>query len=430
LQEKKGIPLIWKIALGFILGVGAGLFFGDKVEVVKPLGTIFISLLKMLIVPLVFTSLVVGTASIGDPLSLGRIGFKTVVLYLLTTAVAITIGLGVGSFAKPGVGMNLERDVSGQVVSAEVRGYQIEEGKIKSQVAAMESRAQAAPKGLVDVIVNIFPTNPIKSLADGNMLQIIVFAIFFGIAAVLAGEKGKFIVDVMSSAAEVMYKVTHMVMHFAPFGVFALIAVTVSQYGPSVLLPFGKVILAVAAGCVIHAVVVYSGLVTLFTRKSPFWFFGGIKEATLTAFVTRSSAATLPVTMECTQNMGVSEKISSFVLPLGATINMDGTALYQGVCALFVAQAFGIELTTSMQISIILTATLASVGTAGVPGAGLIMLTLVLTQAGLPLEGVALIAGIDAVLDMFRTALNITGDACVATVIAKTENELDIPKAA
>jgi Na+/H+-dicarboxylate symporter len=429
LKEKKGIPLIWKIAIGFVLGVGAGLLLGDKVTVVKPLGTIFVNLLKMLIVPLVFTSLVVGTASIGDPLTLGRIGLKTIILYLLTTAVAITIGLGIGSLTKPGEGMNLQRDVSGQVISAEVKGYQIEEGTIKSQVASMESKAQSAPKGLVDVIVSIFPTNPIKALADGNMLQIIIFAIFFGIAAVLAGEKGKFVVDVMGSAADVMYKVTHMVMLFAPYGVFALIAVTVSQYGASVLLPFGKVILAVAGGCIIHAVIVYSGLVTIFTRKSPFWFFGGVKEATLTGFVTRSSSATLPVTMECVQNMGVSEKISSFVLPLGATINMDGTALYQGVCALFVAQAFGIELTSSMQISIILTATLASIGTAGVPGAGLIMLTLVLTQAGLPLEGVALIAGIDAVLDMFRTALNITGDACVATVIAKSENEIDLPKA-
>ena len=221
--------------------------------------------------------------------------------------------------------------------------------------------------------------------------------------------------------AEVMYKMTAIVMKFAPYGVFALIAATVSKYGMAVLLPFAKVIAAVYIGCIIHAVVIYSGLVTVFTRKSPMWFFRGIKEASLTAFVTRSSAGTLPVTMECCHNMGVPEKVSSFVLPLGATINMDGTALYQGVCALFIAQAFNIPLTIGAQMGILLTATLGSIGTAGVPGAGLIMLTLVTTQAGLPIEGVAMITGIDAILDMIRTSLNITGDAAVATVVARSE---------
>jgi Na+/H+-dicarboxylate symporter len=224
-----------------------------------------------------------------------------------------------------------------------------------------------------------------------------------------------------------MYKVTELVMSLAPYGVFALIAVTVSKYGISVLAPFAKVIGAVYLGCIAHAIIVYSGLVSLVTKKSPTWFFSGIKEASITAFVTRSSSATLPVTMTCTQeNMGVSEKISSFVLPLGATINMDGTALYQGVCALFIAQAFGIDLSLGAQVGIIVTATLASIGTAGVPGAGLIMLTLVVTQAGLPMEGVALVAGIDAVLDMARTSLNVTGDACITTVVAKTEGELSL----
>lgn len=397
-QAKKGIPLIWKITIGFVLGALAGIFLGPKVMVVKPVGTIFITLLKMLIVPLVFSSLVVGVSSIGDPKTLGRIGIKTIALYLFTTAIAITIGLAMGNFFQPGAGMAIEG------------------------VAAAVAKT---PPTMSQVIIGMFPKNPINSMAQGKMLQIIVFALFFGIAALMAGEKGKPVIKLMDSIAETMYKVTAIVMELAPYGVFALIAVTVSTYGISVLAPFAKVIGAVYLGCIIHAIVVYSGLVTLVTRKSPMWFFRGVREASLTAFVTRSSSATLPVTMTCTQeNMGVSERISSFVLPLGATINMDGTALYQGVCALFIAQAFGIDLSIGAQVGIIVTATLASVGTAGVPGAGLIMLTLVVTQSGLPMEGVALVAGIDAVLDMARTSLNVTGDACVTTVIAKTEGEL------
>jgi Na+/H+-dicarboxylate symporter len=399
------MPLIWKIAIGFILGILAGLFFGPSTAFIAPVGKIFIMLLKMLIVPLVFSSLVVGTASIGDPKSLGRIGIKTILLYLGTTAVAITIGLALGNFLAPGAGMNLAADLSG-------------------------FKAPTPPK-MIDVLYGLFPTNPVKSLADGNMLQIIVFALFFGLSAVFAGEKGKPVIRLMDSVAETMYKLTGIVMALAPYGVFALIANTVASYGVSVLAPFAKVIFTVYLGCIIHAVVVYSGLVTLATGKSPLWFFSGVKEASLTAFVTRSSSATLPITMRIAQdNLGVSERISSFVLPLGATINMDGTALYQGVCSLFVAQAFGLDLSLGAQMGIVLTATLASIGTAGVPGAGLIMLTLVLTSAGLPIEGVALVAGIDAVLDMARTALNETGDACVSTGIAKWEKELDLKEPA
>ncbi|MEA3284354.1 MAG: dicarboxylate/amino acid:cation symporter [Synergistota bacterium] len=399
-QTRKKIPLIWKITIGFVLGIVAGVMIGPKVAVVEPIGKIFITLLKMLIVPLVFSSLVVGVSSVGDPKTLGRIGIKTILLYLGTTAVAIVIGLSMGHFFQPGAGMNIEN------------------------VTAVSGKT--APT-LAQVIVGMFPSNPIQALAQGHMLQIIVFSLFFGIAAVLAGEKGKTILSAMDSIAETMYKVTELVMSLAPYGVFALIAVTVSKYGISVLAPFAKVIGAVYLGCIAHAIIVYSGLVSLVTKKSPIWFFSGIKEASITAFVTRSSSATLPVTMTCTQeNMGVSEKISSFVLPLGATINMDGTALYQGVCALFIAQAFGIDLSLGAQVGIIVTATLASIGTAGVPGAGLIMLTLVVTQAGLPMEGVALVAGIDAVLDMARTSLNVTGDACITTIVAKTEGELSL----
>jgi len=398
-EERKKFPLIWKIALGFVLGIAAGAVFKEQSQLLAPIGKIFITLLKMLIVPLVFSSLVVGTASLGDPRKLGRIGAKTIALYLVTTAVAIVIGLFLGNIIQPGSGMALSVDTSG----------------FKAPV----------PPSTLDVLLGIFPDNIAKSLVESNMLQIIVFALFFGVSAVLAGEKGKPVIAFMDSVAETMYKLTGIVMAFAPYGVFALIATTVAKYGLSVLAPFGKVILAVYLGCFLHAALVYSGLIMIVVRKSPFWYFKGVRESTLTAFVTRSSSATLPVTMRVAQeNLGVSEGISSFVLPLGATINMDGTALYQGVCALFIAQAYGLPLGIGAQLSIILTATLASIGTAGVPGAGLIMLTLVLTAVGLPVEGVALVAGIDAVLDMARTAINVTGDSCVAAVVAKTEGEL------
>lgn len=396
MSEKK-IPLIWQIGIGFILGIVAGAVLGEKVQIVEPVGSIFLTLLKMLIVPLVFSSLVVGAASIGDPRDLGRIGIKTIAFYLVTTAVAITIGLLLGNFLQPGVGL-----------------------------AIGEGAAFKAPEApsIKNVIMGLFPANPLKAAVDGNMLQIIVFALFLGVSAVLAGEKGKPFINFFDSLAETMYKLTGIVMKIAPYGVFALIAVTVSKYGMSVLAPFAKVILAVYVGCALQVILVYSGLITVFVKKSPFWFLKGIREAGLTAFVTRSSSATLPITMRNTQeNLGISEKVSSFVLPLGATINMDGTALYQGVCALFVAQAYGLTLGMGAQLSIILTATLASIGTAGVPGAGLIMLTLVLTAVGLPLEGAALVAGIDAVLDMARTSVNVIGDSCVAAVVASTEGE-------
>ncbi|MBR0107835.1 MAG: dicarboxylate/amino acid:cation symporter, partial [Pyramidobacter sp.] len=394
-EKKGGVSLIWQISIGFIAGIVFGRMASPQVVgYVAPLGSIFMALLNMLIVPLVLSSLIVGVASLGDLTALGRIGVKTVVLYLLTTAAAIAIGLALGNIMQPGAGMDL--------------------------ALAKATEAKAAPS-LGQVLTNMFPKNAFAAMVNANMLQIIVFALFFGVALTMAGEKGKPALAFFDSMAEVMYKMTAIVMKFAPYGVFALIAGTVSKYGMAVLLPFAKVIGAVYIGCIIHAVVIYSGLVTAFARKSPMWFFRGIKEASLTAFVTRSSAGTLPVTMECCHNMGVPEKVSSFVLPLGATINMDGTALYQGVCALFIAQAYGIPLNLSAQLGILLTATLGSIGTAGVPGAGLIMLTLVTTQAGLPIEGVAMIAGIDAILDMIRTSLNITGDAAVATVVARTE---------
>lgn len=400
--------LTTKILIGLIAGIIVGLMLGGNPEiankVIKPFGTLFLRMIKMIIVPLVLSSLVVGAASTGDVRKLGRIGGKTIAYYLVTTAVAVTIGLILGNIIDPGAGLSIPVDAT--------------------------VKAREAPS-IVDTVLNIIPTNPLSSLVEGKMLQIIAFALFLGIGITLIGEKGKPFLNFFESMAEVMYKITGIVMSYAPIGVFALITPVVAVNGPSVLLPLAKVIVAVYLGCLLHATVVYSSLVKAFAKMNPLTFFKGILPASTVAFSTCSSSGTLPVTIKSTRdNLGVSEGVSSFVLPLGATINMDGTALYQGVCALFVAQVYGLSLTLGQQLTIVLTATLASIGTAGVPGAGFIMLTMVLQSVGLPLEGAALIAGIDRVLDMARTSVNVTGDASAAVVIAATENELQMPEEA
>lgn len=403
---KNKLNLTTKIFIGLIFGIIVGLCFTSNPvfleTFIKPVGTLFINLIKLVIVPLVLASLVVGAASIGDPKKLGRIGGKTLSYYLLTTAFAVTIGLLLGTILNPGAGLSIP--------------------------AGAAAEAKEVPK-LIDTILNIVPSNPLKAIVDGNMLQIIVFALLLGIAVtMLPKEKGKPFVNFFDSLAEIMYKITAIVMELAPYGVFALISPVVAKNGPAVLIPFAKVIIAVYLGCILHAVIVYSSAVSVIGKISPIKFFKGIAPAAMTAFSTSSSSATLPVTMKnVTENLGVSEKVASFVLPLGATINMDGTALYQGVCVLFVAQVYGIDLTLVQMGTIVLTATLASIGTAGVPGAGLIMLTMVLQAVGLPLEGVALIAGIDRILDMMRTCVNVVGDTSAAVVVGASEKEISVP---
>ncbi len=401
----RGLMLWQQIFVALALGAGLGIVLNqtghaDIALAVKPVGTMFVNAIKMLIVPLIFVSLVVGMTSMQDLGKMGRVGLKTVLLYLVTTAIAITIGLGLGILLKPGAGIDMS------AAAAAVDGTE-------------------APS-LVQIVVDLIPTNPISAAVDGNVLQIIVFAILFGIAINMAGDKGRLVRDFFESLSEVIYKLTAIVIAFAPYGVFALMVWVAGTYGLDMLLPLGKVIFAVYLGCVIHAVLVYGGMIRLLARLNPLRFFQGVFEPAMVAFTSTSSSGTLAVSMTAAEkNLGVSRGIASFVLPLGATINMDGTALYQGVCALFVAQAFGIDLTGTDYLTIILTATLASIGTAGVPGAGVIMLSLVLASVGLPLEGVAVIAGIDRILDMARTALNVTGDCAVAVVVAKSEGELD-----
>lgn len=401
---RKGIwssMALWKkILIGMILGVIVGAVMGPDAEILKPLGTLFINAIKMLIVPLVFCSLVVGVTSMQDTRKMGRIGLKSVVLYLLTTAVAISIGLGLGALVAPGAGIDMTAN-------------------------AAAPAAKEAPT-LIQTLLAMIPKNPISALASGNILQIIVFALGLGIALTLCGEKAEPAVKVFESLAEGMYKLTELVMKLAPYGIFGLMAWVAGKYGLDILLPLAKVIVAVYIGCILHVVVVYSGLIGLLGGLNPVRYLKGLINPASVAFTTTSSSGTLPATIKAArEELGISKGISSFVLPLGATINMDGTALYQGVCALFIAQAFGVDLAFSDYLLIIATSTLASVGTAGVPGAGLIMLSLVLTTVGLPMEGLAIVAGIDRILDMARTSVNVCGDLMVSTLVGKSENELD-----
>ena len=400
----KKIQLTTKILIGLTLGVVVGLMLQGSPEIatkfIKPFGTLFLNMIKMIIVPLVFSSLVVGAASIGDPKALGRVGGKTLGYYMVTTAIAVSIGIALSMIFKPGVGLTIPVDATAKAVTA---------------------------PALTDTLINIIPKNPLKALVEGQILQVIAFALFLGIGCTaLPKEKSEAFVSFFDATAEIMYKITAFIMMLAPFGVFALIVPVVASYGLDVLLPLAKVIGAVYFGCILHVIITYTTAIKVFTRMSPLQFLKGVAPVAITGFSTTSSSGTLPVTIRCTrENLGVSEKISSFVLPLGATINMDGTAIYQGICALFLAQVYGIDLTIGQMSTIVLTATLGSIGTAGVPGAGFIMLTLVLQSVGLPLEGLALIAGIDRILDMARTAVNVVGDASCAVVVATSENEID-----
>lgn len=391
---------LWQqILLGLALGVATGLVFKQDAQVLAPLGTLFLNAIKMLIVPLVFVSLVAGITAMQDSAKLGRISFKTILVYLVTTAFAVSIGLLFGALFNPGSGL--------------------------SMTASSAAQASQAPS-LVSILVGLVPSNPVTAFAEGNILQIIVFAIFLGVSMNLVGERAAPAIRLFDALAETFYKLTDLVMRVAPIGVFALTAGVVGSHGADVLLPLAGVIGVIYLASIAHVLLVYGGLLGLVGRLSPLRFLQGIAPALAVAFSTSSSSGTLPVSIECARkNLGVSEGVAGFVLPVGATINMDGTAIYQGVLALFIAQAFGIELNAGQYLMIILTATLASIGTAGIPGAGLIMLGLALTVAGLPLEGVALIAGIDRILDMARTTVNVAGDLMTTTLVGRSENELD-----
>ena len=404
-MERKKLSLTAKIAISLLLGVLAGLALQNyadfAVNYIKPFGTIYLNLIKMIVVPVVLLSIIQGIVSLQDVRKVGSIGVRTVVFYLCTTALAVTIGLFFANMLQVGAGYTLPAE-------------------------ALSYEASAAPS-FMSTLVNIFPSNAITPLANATMLQVIVIAIFFGFGIILAGDKGKLAADTVESFAEVAFKIMDMIIQLSAIGVFALICPVVAQNGPAVLLPLLKVILVAYTGYIVHMVVVYSLSVRTIAGMSPLTFFKGMSRPMIFAFSSASSVGALPFSLEATGKMGVRKEIASFVLPLGATINMDGTAIYQGVCAIFIAQIFGIDLTIGQQITIILTATLASIGTAGVPGSGVIMLAMVLQSVGLPLEGIALVAGIDRILDMGRTVVNITGDAactiCVDALDLKNERK-------
>ncbi len=402
MQLKLRFNLVTQIFAAFVLAIILGSIFGSKIDFLQPLGDLFLRLIKFVIAPLILSTLVVGVASMSDPKQLGRIGVKTIAYYLSTTAVAIIIGLAVAFLINPGTGVNITA----------------EEGSIPEA-------AVAEPQSPIDTFLNIVPTNPFEALASGNILQIIFFALFIGIAITMIGEKAAPVLSFFEGFAEIMYKITGIIMRVAPIGILGLMAPVVGEYGLSVLLPLLKVVIAVYIACIVHALVVYSIAVKTMGKLSPITFFKGIFPAALVAFSTASSAGTLPVTIKnTTENLGVPKRIASFVLPLGATINMDGTAIYQGVAVVFIAQFFDLQLTFLQLLTVVLTTVLASIGTAGVPGAGMIMLAMVLNSVNMPLEGIALIAGIDRVLDMMRTSVNIVGDASAAVIVAGSEREI------
>jgi len=406
----KKIKLHTKIFIGLILGVIVGLIFGEKATIIEPVGTIFLRLITMIVVPLVLVSLMLGAASLGDIRKLGRIGIKTIVYFTITTMIAISIGLVLANIVNPGYGLN--EDVQTELY----KNYES-----KAQVGIQKIGEKPSLK---DILINIVPTNPIKPLIEGNMLQVIFLGLLFGIILTLIKrEKSELLIKVLEGVNDTIIQVVHIAMKLAPYGVLALIASVIGQYGVGILITLLKYSLVVVGGLALYTFTINSLTVGFLGRINPMHFYKAVKEAMIIAFSTSSSNAALPVSLECVEHIGVSREYSSFVIPLGATINMDGTALYQGVAAVFIAQIYGIPLGIIDQITIVLMATLASVGAAGVPAAGIITLAMVLRQIGIPLEGIALILGVDRFLDMCRTTTNIIGDMACSVVIKESEEK-------
>ena len=416
------LALHWQILLGMVLGVLFAFLlvqfeWGKQfiVDWVKPFGTIFINLLKLIAVPLILASLIKGISDLKDISKLSKMGGRTIGLYVLTTVIAVSIGLVIVNIIKPG------SFISEQTRTELVSSYTAD---ANSKIEAANKQSEVGP---LQSLIDIVPDNIIKASADnGNMLQVIFFAVIFGIAMILLPEdKSKPVKDFFDSFNEIILKMIDIIMLFSPIGVFALLAAIVAE-SPSLDLfkALGMYGLTVIIGLIL-VMSFYLFLVKVFAKKSPKFFINGISPAQLLAFSTSSSAATLPVTMERTvDNLGVDDEVASFVLPIGATINMDGTSLYQAVAAVFIAQSFGMDLSLATQLGIIVTATLASIGSAAVPGAGMVMLVIVLAQAGIPEAGLALIFAIDRPLDMCRTTVNVTGDAAVSMIVAKSVNKL------
>lgn len=408
MKEKKKMSLAMQIFIALVLAIAAGLLLQKHAQFaetyIKPFGTIFLNLLKFIVVPIVLFSIMCGIISMRDIKKVGAIGLKTVVYYMCTTAFAITIGL---------IGGNLFKKMFPVIATTDL-SYQVGE-----------------KTSLMDTIVNIFPSNFISPMAEANMLQVIVMALLIGFAIILVGEeKNTRIITACNDLNDVFMKCMEMILKLSPNGVFCLLCPVVAANGATIIGSLAMVLLAAYVCYIVHAVVVYSFAVKTIGGISPLTFFKEMLPAIMFAFSSASSVGTLPINMECTEKLGTSREIASFILPLGATINMDGTAIYQGVCAIFIASCYGIHLTLPQMLTIIFTATLASIGTAGVPGAGMVMLAMVLTSVGLPVDGIALVAGVDRIFDMGRTTVNITGDASCCVIVSNLEKKREARKMA
>ena len=408
MKEKKKMSLAMQIFIALVLAIAAGLLLQKHAQFaetyIKPFGTIFLNLLKFIVVPIVLFSIMCGIISMRDIKKVGAIGLKTVVYYMCTTAFAITIGL---------IGGNLFKKMFPVIATTDL-SYQVGE-----------------KTSLMDTIVNIFPSNFISPMAEANMLQVIVMALLIGFAIILVGEeKNTRIITACNDLNDVFMKCMEMILKLSPIGVFCLLCPVVAANGATIIGSLAMVLLAAYVCYIVHAVVVYSFAVKTIGGIGPLTFFKEMLPAIMFAFSSASSVGTLPINMECTEKLGTSREIASFILPLGATINMDGTAIYQGVCAIFIASCYGIHLTLPQMLTIIFTATLASIGTAGVPGAGMVMLAMVLTSVGLPVDGIALVAGVDRIFDMGRTTVNITGDASCCVIVSNLEKKREARKMA
>ena len=411
IKQTKPLGLTSQILIALVVGATLGLLINFYAapnswlhntlvnNVFATIGTLFIKLLKIMVVPLVLVSLITGVTALGDTSKLGRIGGKTIALYLFTTAIAITIALSLGYVTIP----EMENSLS----------------------VGQEFVVKEAPS-LTNIITNLVPSNPFQAMTEGNMLQVIIFAILVGFGILRAGERGTKLKQVFTSANEVILNIVMLIMRLAPLGVFCLISKTFASEGLDLIIKLGEHFFTVLLALICHALITYTLILKLFARLNPIQFFKKMIPALSFAFSTASSSATIPVTMRVVKDeLGVDNSVASFTVPLGATINMDGTAIMQGVATVFIAGIYGIDLSLTDFLMVILTATLASIGTAGVPGVGLITLAMVLNQVNIPVEGIALIIGVDRILDMVRTAVNITGDAVISCAIARSENLLD-----
>ena len=406
MEKKKHMSLAMQIFVATLLAIFAGVLLQSQADFannfIKPFGTIFLNLVKFIVVPIVLFSIMCGIISMSDIRKVGVIGLKTVVFYLCTTAFAVTIGL---------IGGNLFKSMFPVVATTDL------------------TYEASASTSFMDTLVNIFPSNFFKPLVEGNMLQVIVMAILMGFSIILVGEKNVRVVAAFNDLNDIFMKCMELILKLSPIGVFCLLCPIIATNGPAIIGSLAMVLLTAYICYIVHAAVVYSLTVKTMGGMSPVKFFKGMMPAIMFAFSSASSVGTLPINLDCTQKLGAKKEVASFVLPLGATINMDGTAIYQGVCAIFIASCYGIQLTLPQMLTIVLTATLASIGTAGVPGAGMVMLAMVLTSVGLPVDGIALVAGVDRIFDMGRTTVNITGDAACAIVVSNMEAKREAKEA-